>query len=164
MSVAAAASHLPDFRGPSSPVCRSTSCRPAPLLSSAGLGRRSKEETMSRGDKSKYSARQKRKAEHIEDSYESRGVGEKEAEARAWATVNKQSGGGENSGSGTRKSPRAKSAARRDSARRGTATKHGHSPNRGRASAAKRRGGAGAKPSAGARRRSGSKTASRSRR
>jgi plasmid stabilization system protein ParE len=55
---------------------------------------------MPRGDKSKYSDKQKRQAEHIEKSYESRGVPEKTAEARAWATVNKESGGGNKSGSG----------------------------------------------------------------
>ena len=55
---------------------------------------------MPRGDKSKYTDKQKRKAEHIEESYESRGVSEKEAEKRAWATVNKQDGGGKKSGSG----------------------------------------------------------------
>lgn len=85
---------------------------------------------MPRGDKSKYSAKQQRKAEHIEESYEQRGVPEEEAEARAWATVNKQSGGGEKGGSGTTKSPAAKRAARQDSARRAVATKHGHSPNK----------------------------------
>jgi plasmid stabilization system protein ParE len=53
-----------------------------------------------RGDKSKYSDKQKRKAEHIEESYEKRGVPEKEAASRAWATVNKESGGGNESGSG----------------------------------------------------------------
>jgi plasmid stabilization system protein ParE len=55
---------------------------------------------MSRGDKSAYTEKQKRKAEHIEESYESRGLSEKEAERRAWATVNKQDGGGRKSGSG----------------------------------------------------------------
>ena len=55
---------------------------------------------MPRGDKSKYSEKQKRKAEHIEEGYEKRGVDEKEAERRAWATVNKESGGGNKSGSG----------------------------------------------------------------
>jgi plasmid stabilization system protein ParE len=55
---------------------------------------------MPRGDKSKYTDKQKRKAEHIEESYESRGVPEDEAERRAWATVNKESGGGKKSGSG----------------------------------------------------------------
>ena len=55
---------------------------------------------MPRGDKSAYTDKQKRKAEHIEESYESRGVPEEEAERRAWATVNKDSGGGNKSGSG----------------------------------------------------------------
>jgi len=57
---------------------------------------------MSRGDKSAYTDKQKRKAEHIEEGYESRGVSEKEAERRAWATVNKQDGGGKKGGSGHR--------------------------------------------------------------
>ncbi len=55
---------------------------------------------MPRGDKSSYSDKQKRQAEHIEEGYEDRGVSKKEAESRAWATVNKQSGGGEKSRSG----------------------------------------------------------------
>jgi hypothetical protein len=55
---------------------------------------------MPRGDKSKYSNKQKRKAQHIEEGYEARGVPEDEAERRAWATVNKESGGGNKSGSG----------------------------------------------------------------
>jgi plasmid stabilization system protein ParE len=55
---------------------------------------------MPRGDKSAYTDKQKRKAEHIEESYKSRGVSEEEAERRAWATVNKESGGGNKSGSG----------------------------------------------------------------
>jgi hypothetical protein len=55
---------------------------------------------MPRGDKSKYTDKQKRKAEHIEESYESRGVPKKVAQSRAWATVNKESGGGNKSGSG----------------------------------------------------------------
>jgi plasmid stabilization system protein ParE len=55
---------------------------------------------MPRGDKSSYTAKQKRKAEHIEDGYEKRGVKKEEAERRAWATVNKESGGGKKSGSG----------------------------------------------------------------
>ena len=53
---------------------------------------------MPRGDKSKYSDKQERKAQHIEQSYESRGVPEKEAERRAWATVNKDDGGGKRAG------------------------------------------------------------------
>jgi len=48
---------------------------------------------MPQGDKSAYTDKQKRQARHIEDSYESRGVGHEEAEKRAWATVNRQSGG-----------------------------------------------------------------------
>jgi plasmid stabilization system protein ParE len=55
---------------------------------------------MPRGDKSKYSDKQKRQAQHIEEGYESRGVPEKEAERRAWATVNKYTGGGQKGGSG----------------------------------------------------------------
>ena len=55
---------------------------------------------MPRGDKSSYTDKQKRQAQHIEEGYEKRGVGEKEAEARAWATVNKETGGGKKSGSG----------------------------------------------------------------
>jgi plasmid stabilization system protein ParE len=58
---------------------------------------------MPRGDKSSYTDKQKRKAEHIEEGYEDRGVSSKEAERRAWATVNKESGGGNKSGSGRRK-------------------------------------------------------------
>ena len=53
---------------------------------------------MSQGDKSKYTDKQKRKAEHIAESYEDRGVPEKDAEARAWATVNKDDGGGKHPG------------------------------------------------------------------
>jgi plasmid stabilization system protein ParE len=55
---------------------------------------------MPRGDKAKYTDKQKRQAEHIEEGYENRGVSKKEAESRAWATVNKESGGGKKSGSG----------------------------------------------------------------
>jgi plasmid stabilization system protein ParE len=58
------------------------------------------ESDMPRGDKSSYTDKQKRKAEHIEESYESRGVSDKEAERRAWATVNKQDGGGKKGGTG----------------------------------------------------------------
>jgi len=58
------------------------------------------EAAMPRGDKSSYTDKQKRKAEHIEEGYEARGVSEQEAERRAWATVNKESGGGKKSGSG----------------------------------------------------------------
>ncbi|MCJ8164651.1 hypothetical protein MKJ04_07320 [Pontibacter sp. E15-1] len=55
---------------------------------------------MPQGDKSAYTDKQKRQAKHIEDSYEDKGVNHEEAEKRAWATVNKQDGGGKKSGSG----------------------------------------------------------------
>jgi hypothetical protein len=75
---------------PSEPIgsCRHYSRNPFRELSHA------------RGDKSSYTSKQKRKAEHIEEGYEASGVGEKEAERRAWATVNRESGGGKKSGSG----------------------------------------------------------------
>ena len=55
---------------------------------------------MPRGDKSSYTSKQKREAHHIEEGYEKRGTSTKEAERRAWATVNKQDKGGKKSGSG----------------------------------------------------------------
>jgi plasmid stabilization system protein ParE len=55
---------------------------------------------MPRGDKSSYTDKQKRMAEHIEEDYEQRGISEREAERRAWATVNKETGGGKKRGSG----------------------------------------------------------------
>ena len=55
---------------------------------------------MPRGDKSSYSSKQKRQAEHIEESYEKRGTRSGEAKRRAWATVNKMTGGGKRAGSG----------------------------------------------------------------
>ena len=55
---------------------------------------------MPQGDKSSYTDKQKRKAAHIEEGYRARGIGKDEAEARAWATVNKEDGGGNKSGSG----------------------------------------------------------------
>ena len=64
---------------------------------------------MPRGSKDKYTDKQKRKAEHIEEGYEESGVSPDEAERRAWATVNKQDGGGKNpGGSGLKKSSSAK--------------------------------------------------------
>ena len=59
---------------------------------------------MPQGDKSSYTDKQKRQAEHIEAGYEKRGLTTETAEARAWATVNKLSGGGKKSGSGRKKS------------------------------------------------------------
>jgi len=82
---------------------------------------------MPRGSKDKYTDKQKRKAEHIEESYEEKGVSEGEAEARAWATVNKQSGGGERSGgSGKKKPAEAKQSDRKESARRAAKSREGH--------------------------------------
>lgn len=67
---------------------------------------------MPRGDKSAYTGKQKRQARHIEEGYEKRGLGRKEAARRAWATVNKETGGGNKSGSGRGK-PDTKVSARR---------------------------------------------------
>jgi len=58
---------------------------------------------MPQGDKSSYTSKQKRQAEHIEEGYEHRGVRPKEAKRRAWATVNRMTGGGKKSGSGRSK-------------------------------------------------------------
>ncbi len=74
---------------------------------------------MPQGDKSSYTDKQKRKAEHIEEGYEDRGVGKKEAERRAWATVNKESGGGNKSGSGRGK-PENHSASRKGGRKSGS--------------------------------------------
>ncbi len=71
---------------------------------------------MAQGDKSAYTDKQKRQASAIEESYEERGVPEKEAEARAWATVNKLSGGGKQSGSG-------RSTSRSEAAKKGWETR-----------------------------------------
>jgi plasmid stabilization system protein ParE len=98
---------------------------------------------MPRGDKSKYTDKQKRQARHIEEGYEERGVPEREAERRAWATVNKETGGGNKSGSGRgvpdthvaskkggriggRKSAARPAAARSASARKAAATRKRH--------------------------------------
>jgi hypothetical protein len=62
------------------------------------------EALMPRGDKSSYTGKQKRMAEHIEQGYEERGIPEDESERRAWATVNKETHGGKQSGSGRGKS------------------------------------------------------------
>ena len=67
---------------------------------------------MPRGDKDAYTGKQKRKAQHIEEGYENRGVPRDEAERRAWATVNKESGGGNKSGSGRGKADTHVSASR----------------------------------------------------
>ena len=85
---------------------------------------------MPRGSKDKYTAEQKRKAAHIEDSYEQKGLSKDEAEARAWGTVNKQSGGGDKAGGAGRKKPaKAQAEDRKESSRRAVATRDGHSRN-----------------------------------
>jgi plasmid stabilization system protein ParE len=76
---------------------------------------------MSRGDKSKYSDKQKRKAEHIAEGYEDRGVSAGEAKRRAWATVNKESGGGKKSGSGRGK-PESHASSRKGGKKGGAAS------------------------------------------
>lgn len=63
----------------------------------------SRSKTSGRGSKAAYTDKQKRKAEHIEEGYEKRGVSKKTAEKRAWATVNKMDGGGKKSGAGRAK-------------------------------------------------------------
>jgi plasmid stabilization system protein ParE len=68
---------------------------------------------MPRGEKTKYTSKQKRQAEHIEKGYQKRGISTSEAERRAWATVNKSTGGGKKSGSGRGK------AVNKSSARKG---------------------------------------------
>jgi hypothetical protein len=94
---------------------------------------------MPQGDKSAYTDKQKRKAEHIEEGYEKRGTGKKEAERRAWATVNKEDHGGKKAGSGRGKksntassrkggkiggkAPKKRTAARKSPASRKTKTK-----------------------------------------
>lgn len=72
---------------------------------------------MPRGDKSSYTGKQKRQANDIEKGYEKRGVGKKEAERRAWATVNKQTGGGKKSGSGRGKSSSSSTTKKKSSSR-----------------------------------------------
>ncbi|SDG82412.1 hypothetical protein SAMN05216588_10184 [Pseudomonas flavescens] len=81
---------------------------------------------MPRGSKDRYTPAQKRKAAAIEATYAERGVPADEASARAWATVNKQSGGGERAGgSGRTTSAAQKARARQDSARQAASTRHG---------------------------------------
>jgi plasmid stabilization system protein ParE len=75
---------------------------------------------MPRGDKSAYTGKQKRRAEHIEEGYEKRGTSSKEAARRAWATVNKESGGGKKSGSGRGK--KANRSASKKGGRKGSAS------------------------------------------
>lgn len=73
---------------------------------------------MPRGDKSAYTTKQKRKAAHIEEGYREEGLSEREAERRAWATVNKQDGGGKLSGSGRARPRKATARPKKTTARR----------------------------------------------
>jgi hypothetical protein len=73
---------------------------------------------MARGSKAAYTSKQKRQAQHIEEGYEQRGVRNEEAERRAWATVNKISGGGKKAGSGRRRKGSGNGAAQKSGKRR----------------------------------------------
>ena len=84
---------------------------------------------MPQGDKSAYTDKQKRQAEHIEEGYEKRGVPEAEAAGRAWATVNKISGGGKKSGSGRGK-PENKSPSKTGGKKGGAASANRPAPAR----------------------------------
>ena len=98
---------------------------------------------MPQGDKSSYTDKQKRKAAHIEEGYEDRGVKKAEAERRAWATVNKESGGGKEAGSGRGKPENHASSRKggekggraRSAASRSAAAKKGWATRRARAKA-----------------------------
>lgn len=85
---------------------------------------------MPQGEKEAYTDKQKRRAEHIAEGYEDRGVSEQEAKSRAWATVNKESGGGKKSGSG-----RGRKESRQSSRKGG---RNGGSTSSSRSSAAKK--------------------------
>jgi plasmid stabilization system protein ParE len=89
--------------------------RPDAMLCAKGIP------IMPQGDKSSYTKKQKRKAEHIEEGYEKRGVSKKEAKRRAWATVNKSDKGGKKSGSGRGKKV-SKAPARKGGRKGGKAT------------------------------------------
>ena len=76
---------------------------------------------MARGDKSKYSGKQRRQAQHIEERFESKGMDEREAASRAWKVVNKITGGGKRGGSGQGK-PINKEPSRKGGRRGGAAS------------------------------------------
>jgi len=88
---------------------------------------------MPRGDKSKYTDKQKRKAEHIAEGYSSRGVKKGEAKRRAWATVNKESGGGEKRGGSGYGRPES-----HESSRKGGRNSHKNTTSASRSAAAKK--------------------------
>ena len=116
---------------------------------------------MPRGDKSSYTDKQKRQAEHIEEGYEQRGIPADEAERRAWATVNKETGGGKKSGSGRGKTTSTASARKGGrKAGAGTAQKSGPRKSDGRKTATRKTAGRSSPPTG---TRKSSSTASRSR-
>jgi hypothetical protein len=80
--------------------CPATILKPEPRAGRRGSSAHFRRTVMPRGDKTRYTDKQKRQAEHIESSYKKKGVSEETAGKRAWATVNKQDGGGKKSGSG----------------------------------------------------------------
>ncbi|HKG11692.1 MAG TPA: hypothetical protein VKB12_00070 [Pyrinomonadaceae bacterium] len=96
---------------------------------------------MPRGDKSKYTDKQKRQAEHIEEGYEERGLSEGEAEKRAWATVNAAHGGGEKPGGGGYGKPENKAPYKRGGKKGGKASKKGASKKGGGKKAGSKKGG-----------------------
>ena len=96
---------------------------------------------MPRGDKSKYTDKQKRQAEHIEESYEERGASAEEAERRAWATVNKTSGGGKQPGGSGRGKQTNKAPAKKGGQKGGKASKGGGSKKAGSKKGASKKGG-----------------------
>lgn len=85
-----------------------------------------KESPMPRGGKSKYTSKQKRKAHHIEEGYEKRGVSSDEAARRAYATINKYEGGGKKSGSGSKRKKRKSSSSKRGRKTSGRRTSSSH--------------------------------------
>ena len=96
---------------------------------------------MPRGDKSAYTDKQKRQAEHIEEGYEESGVSEEEAERRAWATVNAMTGGGKKSGSGRGK-PVNKAPARKGGRKGGKAAAKSRTSKKSGAKKSSKKGGA----------------------
>jgi plasmid stabilization system protein ParE len=126
-----------------------------------------KEHTMPQGDKSAYTDKQKRRAEHIEEGYESRGVSRREAERRAWATVNKEDKGGKKSGSGRGKKSN-RSASRKGGWKGGAASasrpKAARSASARKAAATRKRRASSSSRSSRSKRPSGSRRSTRSRR
>lgn len=94
---------------------------------------------MPRGDKGKYTDKQKRQAEHIEESYEERGASREEAERRAWATVNAAHGGGEKPGGGGYGKPEDKAPYKKGGKAAKGGTKKGSSKKGGSKKAASRK-------------------------